>query len=307
MNEHPAELPGRVGRRDSRACLGPCNRRYHRAWDDYDADMAVWKVAYASWKAAQAAAKLSEASRVSAGTSRPHKRSEPPAPPVKPRILGWLGDPHWCATCRATVRAAISSIDVRATELDAWCDGHRGIGSGEAVSRRRADAGSPSPIVLTLDELYAEVTCVEDTWRAGHRPPFPAVRRGTGRGTAGRSAALGFIAVHLSAILASEEHKGLGTRLLRWERLLLLLAKSDPVVRSRPGRCPKCQRVETLYIRDGMTKCRADDCGLWLNEEEYERRVLGAGDQESVVRESRRVAGVADRPQGRSRGGKVAS
>lgn len=73
----------------------------------------------------------------------------------------------------------------------------------------------------------------------------------------------------------------------KWQRLLYAQTKSDPVVRSRPGRCPRstCGLVKCLVTRDdGYTECKA--CGLLMNEDQYQRDVVGtAGDD--VVRESR--------------------
>lgn len=242
------------------ACLGPCNKRYHRAWNTHDQNITTWQTAHDAWQQAREA--------------HPHNVEPEPQPPLEPTIRPWLGDPHWCETCTATVRRAITEIDQLANILGAWSDGHRGVASGQAISHRRADAGSPSPIALTLDELYAVVVAVEDGWR--DRCGYPAVRRGTGRGPDMRSRALGFVALHLDSLLATSMYRDLGTQLLTWERLLQALTKSEPFVRARPGRCPgaSCHRIGQLYIEDGKTACRA--CGHCVSEEDYQTKVLPA-------------------------------
>jgi phage FluMu protein Com len=123
---------------------------------------------------------------------------------------------------------------------------------------------------------------MEDGWRAdrgyGHRPR----RARDGRA---RRLSLTFLLGEIGDILASPDHVWFARRVLLWERTLQARTKSEPVVRSRPGRCPRCKMVHVLATRDdGYTECR--ECHRLLSEGEYQRDVLGHAD-DGVVRESR--------------------
>lgn len=275
--------------RDDRACPGPCNRRYRSAWDYYDDVLAAWQSranAYALLRAAEITPETFPASGEDRGPAlvapRAYRLPERPEPPKVPCTLG---DPIWCAACVSTIRASLGRLDDLASLLESWADGHRGHSSGEPVSRRAADAGTPSPTANALDQLYGEFVDVEDEWRQRRRYD-PRPRRP--RNGHARRLTLSFVQGELADILASRDYVEWGGRVLKWERLLEAMSNSDPVIRNRPGRCPKCRMVNVLRTdSDDITKCR--DCGLWLNEDEYQSQVLGVAD-DAVVRDSREAA-----------------
>jgi hypothetical protein len=244
--------------RDGRACVGFCNRSYRDAWNAHEAAVDEWLEA------------------------EHDQRGDPPAEPDEPCTLG---DPVWCGRCAGAVRRALTQVDDLAALLDSWSDGHRGASSGETVSRRAADAGTPSPIAGTLDELYGDLVAMEDAWRTRRRYR-PRPRRA--RNGHARALTVAWLLGQLDDILLTAESAEFGYRVLRWQRVLHKMTKTEPVARRRPGRCPRCGWVNVLQTRDDdITEC--SNCGRLMLEEEYQRDVLGAAGDD-VVSESRAAA-----------------
>jgi hypothetical protein len=272
--------------RDPHACVGNCNRKYREAWDAHDTALNSWAAA-----AERAILHATRQAPTAAGVPTAHQLTgrqidalNLPDRPEQPDVPYNAGDPIWCGRCRPQIRKALIEVDRLAALLDQWSDGHRGATSGEKVSRSTAPS-SPSPIANILDSLYGEVTDMENEWR--ELRAYAPVRRGSGRGTHHRMLAIAFIAEHLTDIFLSADHVVFCQRVLRWEQLLLGMTRSDPVVRRRSGRCPRCQLVNVLQTRDdGYTVCK--DCGWLMNEDEYQAKVVGAADH--VVIEDSRAA-----------------
>jgi hypothetical protein len=245
-----------MGRRAD-ICPGACNRRYAQAWDTFE-------TAYERWE-----------DEMQARADNPSQDdSEPPEPPAEPALAPVLGDPTWDSRCASRIRHALVDIGDLAALLESWADGHRGAASGETIPTRRATAPSPSPITDTLDELYGRLAEVEADWRefAGHPPRPNRARTGDAR-----QRTLAYLHEQLDRILLHPGSVAFGQAALSWQARLQKLTKTDPVVRSRPGRCPRCSYVNTLKTRDdGYTEC--GNCGRLLNEGEYERDVLGSAD-----------------------------
>jgi ribosomal protein L37AE/L43A len=273
---------------DKRACHGPCASRAREAWAAYDQALTAWlhDAANAINKATQDAQTTTTIPEPSDLTPRQIHALKLPERPAEPDVPYNLGEPWFCgARCRPRIRRALDEVDRLASLLDSWADGHRGATSGEKVSRSSSAPASPSPISVILDTLYQEVTDMEDEWREARG--YSKVRRGTSRGAHGRTLAIAFILDHFTDIFLSEDHVEFCLRVLTWERLLLAQTKSDPVVRSRPGRCPRCRLVNTLQTRDdGITECTS--CGRLLSEPEYERDVLHVVDYQ-VVEDSKKA------------------
>jgi hypothetical protein len=245
-------------------CPGPCNRRYTQTWDAYE-------TAYDRWQAEMQAR----------ADNPPQDDSEPPEPPVEPDLAPTIGAPVWDERCARRIRQALTDIGDLAAVLNEWADGHRGQASGEKIHTRHATAPSPSPITDTLDELYGALAKVEADWRefAGHPPRPNRARTGDAR-----QRTLAYLGEQLDRILLHPGSVAFGRAALAWQRRLQHLTRTDPVVRRRPGRCPRCHLVNTLQTRDdGYTECRS--CGRLMMEEEYERDVLGSADT-SMVAES---------------------
>ena len=274
----------------SEPCQGPCNRRARRAQREHGEALTRWR------DTAYHAALQAEANKAAARSGeKPPRIADPgPAPdgwdltdteakhlglpphPEEP-VLDWTdGEPLWCRRCTATVRHALGEIDQLAAVLESWSDGHRGGSSGERIHRGSSTSpASPSPIADLLDELYGDVTYAEDVWRE-HLGLLP-VRRRTARGTHNRSSALAFIGQRLERVLAAEDWTEFAYRLLHWERRLQKRTKTDPVTRSRVGRCPRCELAEVLVTGpDDITRCQG--CGLFLNEDEYQEKVVAGVD-----------------------------
>lgn len=270
---------------DKRACAGPCANRAREAWAAYAHALTAWLAdAERAINAATQDAQTTE--NIPAPNDLTPRQAEAlrlPERPAEPGLPYNLGEPWFCSRCQPRIRRALSEVDRLAALLDSWADGHRGTTSGEKVSRSSSAPASPSPISVTLDHLYQEMTDAEDEWR--ELRGYIKVRRGTGRGAHGRDLAISFIAEHLTDIFLSADHVEFCLRILKWQHLLLAQTKSDPVVRSRPGRCPRCRLVNVLQTRDdGYTACL--DCGRLMTEQEYERDVLHVADY-GVVEDSK--------------------
>lgn len=281
-----------MGRRDD-ACPGEENDSYRAAWDAYEP-------AYQTW----------QQQRLSAVQNAPGPLERPPAneeiqtaalvalgllpePPEPPDLRCTTGRPVWCPRCQSAIRSALPTIGDLASLLESWADGHRGPASGEKIPSRQSTAPSPSPIADTLDVLYGFLIEVEDDWRehAGHgpRPPRP-------RNSDAREKTLAYLRAQLTQILANPGSARFGREALAWLRRLRDLAKSDQVLRPRPGRCPntRCRLVNVLRTRDdGHIECRS--CGRLMNEDEYQEQVVHGMDARVVIESreaiSRRRAG----------------
>lgn len=270
---------------DPRACHGPCASRYREAWGAYPKALAAWNALaqHAITEATEDAETPEAFPEPECLTPQHIEALKLPERPEPPDMSYNLGEPFLCGRCKPRMRRALSEVDRLAALLDSWADGHRGATSGEKVSRSSSSPASPSPISVILDTLYQEVTDVEDEWR--EHQGYAKVRRGTSRGAHGRTLAIAFILDHFTSIFLSKDHIEFCSRTLKWERLLIAQTKSDPVVRSRPGRCPRCSLVNVLQTRDdGYTVCT--DCGRLLSEEDYERDVLHLVDYQ-VVQDSK--------------------
>lgn len=270
---------------DERACKGPCANRYREAWAAYPKALAAWQTQaeQAIKEATQDAETTEDFPEPECLTPQQIDALKLPERPLPPDMSYNLGEPNFCGRCRPRIRRALDEVDRLASLLDSWADGHRGATSGEKVSRSSSAPASPSPISVILDTLYQEVTDVEDEWRETRG--YTKVRRGTSRGAHGRTLAIAFVLDHFTDIFLSEDHIEFCLRVLTWERLLLAQTKSDPVVRSRPGRCPRCRLMNTLQTRDdGYTVCNG--CGRLLSEPEYESEVLHVADYQ-VVQDSK--------------------
>jgi hypothetical protein len=278
------------------ACPGPCNRRYRDTWTTHAENLTAWRTAWtnAHEHAAQLLADL------------PHDQPpEPelldaldaitlpdglqlPDPPNEPTTPCRIGIPVWCRNCHNRIRAALVELGDLAAMLEAWADGHRGAASGEHVPTRRATAPSPSPITDTLDALYGALAEVEAQWRehAGHQP-----RPSRARGADARQRTLNYLLEQSEHILDNPGSVRFGKGVLAWLSRLQRMAKTDPVVRSRPGRCPRCTWVNVLQTRDdGYTECR--NCGRLLSEDEYQDEVVNGADF-AVVDETRAARATA--------------
>lgn len=281
------------------ACPGPCNRRYRDAWTTYNKAHAAWRAqcTVLSTRAAQLLADAPADEDLDPGIydalyaielpphpdtpdGPPRKLPEPPEQPGDTGCRG--GDPVWCRRCQSLIRAALIEIGDLAAALESWSDGHRGAASGEHVSTRRTSAPSPSPIGDELDKLYGMIAEVEQQWRqhAGH----PA-RPSRARGGDARQRTLNYLLEQSAHILANPGSVRFGRGVLGWVARLQDMTKTDPVVRRRPGRCPRCTWVNVLHSReDSLTECR--NCGRLMNEDEYQEDVVGAADT-AVVDDTR--------------------
>lgn len=268
--------------RRSDACAGSCNRKYRETWDAFDAAMATWR---ATWTAlSPAAGELLDVFPEGiepddalldqlAAIKLPKvngKKPRLPEPPFEPDAPVQLGEPVWCGICRRRIRAAIVEVGDLAAKLEAWADGHRGAASGEHIPSRRTTAPSPSPITDELDKLYGMLAEVERQWRehAGH-----AARPSRARGGDARQRTLDYLLEQADHILDNPGSVRFGRGILGWQVKLQKMTKTDPVVRRRPGRCPRCSWVNVLQTRDdGHTECR--NCGRLMNEDEYQNEVV---------------------------------
>ncbi|MFE6305015.1 hypothetical protein [Nocardiopsis sp. NPDC057823] len=240
-------------------CEGPCNRAWRRARDEHAYALEAFKGALADWEGAA-----------------PATRGDRPDPPAAPTIAPVPGDPVWCPRCTGAIRAALADLDNLAALLAATADGHRGQGDDRDRVTASAEAPSPSPIADVLDQLYGYLSTIEGQWRqARDYGSRPARSRGAGALTT----VIAWLGRHLDDILADPGSTGFGTSVLKWQRLLQRMTKTQPERRRRAAPCPRCDRRTLIYEEDrGLVRCENPDCGRVMTPAEYDAHAdtLGA-------------------------------
>jgi ribosomal protein L37AE/L43A len=226
------------------ACSGPCNGRARSAWTAYDeatdqhaADMQAWL-------------KLPG-----------DDRGERPSPPEQPTITVNLGEPTFCGRCARLIHTALAELDDTAALLAAGIDGHRG---GGRSGPNGTAAPSHTAIVDSLDDLYSALAQVEDQWRE-YRGYQPKPRRA--RDNHARTLTIAWLSGQLDDILLHPGSVEFGMGVLRWQRRLRAMTKSDPADRRSPIRCPRCKERQVTRREDGYYECL---CGRLLNQAEHD-------------------------------------
>lgn len=244
------------------ACEGPCNRAARDAWDGYDqavdaypAQLDTYAKAYEQHLAAVAAW---HPPLLDFPTEpRPPRQPEPPTIPVA------IADPAWCNRCPKMIRNALYQVNDLAPVIYADITGHRGAAITGPNGSKPLD---PKEVIERLDEMYGELATVASQWKQfrGHVDrPTPA------RGSDARNMAVAYLLEQLDRILLHPGSVDFGLGVLRWERRLLGLAKSDPVARRSPISCPRCREPQVRRRDDGYYEC--ETCGRLLNQAEHDR------------------------------------
>lgn len=242
---------------DRHPCDGPCNRGYREAQNAYRAAAKAYRAALETWTAAD-----------------PQKRGERPQPPAQPDTAPTYGDPVFCSHCTTRIRSRLADLDNLAAIAAASADGHRSGPAGDKVSGSR-DGHTPSSTADMLDELYGDLTRVEDQWReANHLGARP--RRS--RGARALTTVVAWLLGHLDDILSHPGSVAFGRSVLTWHRRLEKATKAEPVVRRVGGRCPRCDRRALATRDDGYTECRG--CGRLLDQDEYDALVQRQTEEE---------------------------
>lgn len=234
------------------ACNGPCNRRYREAVNAYDLAVDQHARDIQQWLDTPA-----------------DDRGPRPVSPEAPTTPFTHGDPVWCSRDSRLIDRALGHISDTASIIAADIDGYRG---GTAAGPNGMAAPDHKSLIGTLDKLYGYLVSVEDDWRAarGHEP-----RPTRARGSHARHAAISYLADQLGDILLDPWSVEVGLRILSWERVLLYLAKADPVTRRSPIRCPRC-RERQVSRRDDYYECV---CGKLMTREEHDREYAEQADE----------------------------
>jgi ribosomal protein L37AE/L43A len=242
------------------ACAGPCNSRARDAWQSYDQAVVEHDIAMEFYADAYARYQADvEAWRVPlawpAEPSHP-VQPEPPSIPVS------IANPIWCGRCPRIIRGALAELDDTAALLAAKVDGYRGAAISGPNGVKPLDH---TAIIEALDELYGDLVDVEDKWRAARRYPSRPQRA---RGAHARMVTIGWLQEQLDDILLDPWSVEVGLNVLRWQRRLRQMAKSDPASRRSPIRCPRCRERQVTRRDDGFYEC---GCGRLLNQSEHDR------------------------------------
>lgn len=241
----------------SDACNGPCNHAARNAWNAYDQAVLAHATAMQAWLALPG-----------------DDRGERPEPPEQPTLPVHISDPAWCNRCPRIIRTALQEIDYTAALLAAGVDGHRG---GTRSGLNGMAAPSHTSIIDSLDELFGTLTLVEDQWReARHAPPRP--RRA--RGSYSRTLTIGWLLDQLDDILLHPGSVQFGLDVLRWQRRLRAMTKSDPASTMSPIRCPRCAERQVRRKDDGYYECA---CGRLLNQNEHDAEYTRQADEHAQV------------------------
>lgn len=248
-----------------RICPGRCNRRYRDAHDDYSRAVDTWHTA-----------NLAYAANIASGGDPGPEPERPEEPTVRPV---W-GEPVWCLTDAASVRAGLTDVDELMTLHLHHNDGYGSPGMDERVSGS-AEPSSMSPAHDDLDELMEWLRDWEGAYRESQGWPTVPYR---GESAPALTATVAWLTRHLDVILAHPDlAEGFGLGVLRWHARLQGATKARPRRRSLPLRCPQCH-LATLSQEEGSDRieCRNRDCGgnrggpVLLTEAEYAGLVADA-------------------------------
>lgn len=77
-------------------------------------------------------------------------------------------------------------------------------------------------------------------------------------------------------ILLHPGSRDFGVGVLRWERRLLKMTKSDPATKASPIRCPRCSERQVSRRDDGYFEC---PCGRLMNQAEHDREYSEQADE----------------------------
>jgi hypothetical protein len=225
-------------------CDGPCNGRYRKAQEEYQAALAGYRKAIAD-----------------------RKPDDPePERPDEPGIRPWLGSP-WCGRCQTRIRAELAELDDVAAIVIMFNDGHRvSTDAGTRVSGSRS-APSPSPASDAIDEMASMLR----GWESALRGEDPAARRGYLAAEITTSVA--WLLSHFDQIITHPDlAPGFGEEVSLWHRELKNRSKSGVGRHRKPMPCGRCHHI-SLYHEDGAqyVECvRKDECGRLYSISEYE-------------------------------------
>lgn len=256
------------------ACNGPCNRRYREAWTSYDQAVLDHILAMDAYVRAFAAY------QTALGTWHPPlalpTEPVPPVRPEPPTTPFSVATPTWCSRCPRTIRAALAELDDTSALLAAAVDGHRGAAVAGPNGVKPLDHKA---IVDTLDEVFGFLAEVEDLWRQarGYRP-----RPHRARGAHARAVCVGWLLDQLDDILLHQGSVEFGLGVLRWQRRLRAMSKSDPASRRSPIRCPRCSERQVSRRDDGYYECL---CGRLLTQQEHDREYAEQADEHDQQRQ----------------------
>lgn len=249
------------------ACNGPCNSQARKAWEQYDQavtrhqhEVILYIDAHHRWQQAM------EAWQAAIPVWHPPYVLAPveparPEPPAQPTVTVRAGFP-WCSRCARIIKHALAELDDTAALLNASVDGHRGAAvSGPNGTKPLAHTA----IVDELDELYGFLVEVEDQWRAARGYPERPRRA---RGADARMRTVAWLLGVLDDILLDPWSVEVGLEILRWQRRLLRMTKSDPTSRRSAVACPRCGEPQVQRQDDGYYHCRT--CGRLLNQKEHD-------------------------------------
>jgi hypothetical protein len=228
---------------DAQICSGPCNNGYRRA-------RAIWDDATA--KHADAMTRLLPG-------------QEAPQAPAPPAIQPWYGEPVFCSSCTAAIRAALSELDDLASLRMSQLPGSSQPSDGAGRVGGTKGAPSPSPAMDDVDEL----TSWARDWEAVARGDDPRARRGFL--ATERTTILAWLTEHVDTLLLNIDVAGdFGDETRKWHRELTEKTRSGTGMKHMKTKCPRCS-LYTLWRQDGApyVQCRDDDCGRMLSLDEY--------------------------------------
>lgn len=258
------------------ACPGVCNAQARKAWDAHDQAVithAHWLDLYLDaverWQDALIAWHPPLVYPV-----EPERR-EPPRPPTIPVAIG---NPVWCSSkCPAMIRNALYRLNELAPVIYADITGHRGAAITGPNGTKPLD---PKDVIERLDEMYGDLATAASQWKEvrGHPDrPSPA------RGGEARQLVVGYLLEQLDGMLRNPGSVEFGLSVLRWEKRLVGLSRSEPVTRRSPISCPRCGEPQVRRRDDGYFECTT--CGRLLNQEEHDRHFSRQADEHDHERQ----------------------
>ncbi|MFD1546988.1 hypothetical protein [Nonomuraea guangzhouensis] len=198
-------------------------------------------------------------------------RPERPAAPVQPETPVTIGDPVWCSRCARMIEGALRRLDDDAAVVAANVDGYRGAAIAGPNGQRARDHKA---IVETLDDLFGTLVETEDQWRAARGYP-PRTQRG--RGAHARMVSAAWLCGQIGDILLHPGSVTFGLAVLKWQRTLRAMGKTEPANARSPICCPRCSDRQVRRKDDGYYEC--ESCGRLLTQREHDDEYARQADE----------------------------
>jgi ribosomal protein L37AE/L43A len=189
-----------------------------------------------------------------------------------------LGDPVWCRTDAARIRAQLAQLDDLAALLDYQVNGQ---GKPATSPAGGPESPSPSPSGDDLFDLKEMLLGWEDAYRHEHNHRYPEQpwlsRPHRGTIASVTTTTIGWLFSHFDGLLATASSRSgrsgyamdLGLEVGQWHRYLMARTRAGTGRRRGAIPCPRCE-YWLLGSAAGTGYWACGGCGRRLDEDEYQ-------------------------------------